>query len=484
MTLHAKSRSEYDHLNSRPGSLQYGILAGVALVIVIASVWSVINGRAEGAASPLFLGTYGGMVFVLELFSAVLLFSQFRNTGILTFGLLACAYLWVVLISPFQVALLAGAFDQVSFIATAHSQAAWLWTFWHLGFPIIVTIAMLLDGSSPIVTDQFKSWALLITGSTVAIALVAIVPTLFGWITYPVLVKDTSMFTSGLLDIIGPLNVMLCTAALLTIILKGKLANAIYAWLVIAMLATACEGVVAIYSGSRFSVGWYASRALSLVSSSAVFIALLLETMHLYHKVIKQNTALHGMASTDGLSGLANRRAFDERLEQDTQRAQRDHLPLSLILVDIDNFKQFNDTYGHPNGDRCIRHVSEKMAATINRSTDFIARFGGEEFAVILPSHTLNQALTVAEKLRTAIEHAFVELDDGSDVRVTASFGVATTSPHSDYDEQALINRADTALYQAKASGRNCVRTHQQSAFTDAHSTAELAHGHTRRVEA
>ncbi len=387
MSLHTTSRSQYDHLNSQPGTLQYGILAGVAFIIVIASIWSVINGRAEGAASPLFLGTYGGMVFVLELFSAVLLFSQFRNTGTLTFGVLSCAYLWVVLISPFQVAILAGAFNEVSYVATAHSQAAWLWTFWHLGFPIIVTIAMLLNGSSPIVTEQFNSWALLIFGSTVTIALVAIVPTLLGWITYPVLVNDTSVFTSGLLDVIGPLNVMLCTAALLTIILKGRLANAIYAWLVIAMLATACEGVVAIYSGSRFSVGWYASRALSLVSSSAVFIALLLETMHLYHKVIRQNSALHEMASTDGLSGLANRRAFDERLEQDAQRAQRDHLPLSLILIDIDNFKQFNDAHGHPNGDRCIRHVSEKMASTINRSTDFIARVGEKNLRLFCP-HT------------------------------------------------------------------------------------------------
>lgn len=461
MSLQAKSRAHYDHLNTRPGSLQYAILAAVAFAIVIASIWAVLNGRASGVSSPLFLGTYGGMVFVLELFSAILLFSQFRNTGILTFGVLSCAYLWVVLIAPFQIAMLAGAFDQISFIATEHSQAAWLWTFWHLGFPIIVTVAMLLDGSSPLVTAQFKSWAMLIIGATISIAFVAVVPTMLGWIQYPQLVSETSQFTAGLLDVIGPLNVALCTIALLTIIAKGKLANAIYAWLVIAMLATACEGVVAIYSGSRFSLGWYAARALSLVSSSAVFIALLLETMHLYHKVIRQNTTLHEMASTDGLSGLANRRAFDNRLEEDTQRTQRDQLPLSLILIDIDKFKSFNDSYGHLNGDHCIRHVAEQMANTINRSTDFIARFGGEEFAVILPSHTTNQALTVSERLRAAIADSPMELDDGSIVHVTASFGVATIEPHTVYDEQTLISRADSALYNAKAAGRDCVRSAQ-----------------------
>ncbi|WP_414830882.1 GGDEF domain-containing protein [Alteromonas sp. H39] len=207
--------------------------------------------------------------------------------------------------------------------------------------------------------------------------------------------------------------------------------------------------------------------------------------MHLYHKVIRQNTALHEMASTDGLSGLANRRAFDERLEQDTQRTQRDQLPISLILIDIDNFKQFNDTYGHPNGDRCIRHVSDKMAATINRSTDFIARFGGEEFAVLLPSHTINQALTVAERLRKAIAQSAMELDDGSEVRVTASFGVATISSHAVYDEQALINRADTALYQAKASGRNCVRSHEQTTLPEEPSyPSHPMSGHATRLEA
>lgn len=461
MTRHSIQPVHSDNLNIQPGRLQYLTVAASALVIVAISVFSVLYGQLPGEPSGAFLGAYGTAVTLLESFSAILLFAQFRKTGHLTFGLLAMAYLWVALIAPVQVAVLAGAFTDVALVSNSPSLAAWLWTFWHLGFPLFIAVAMLLNGKNPVVIHDFASWSALLVVGTLVLAFLAIVPTLFGWFEFPSLLRDSTAFSATLLDVIGPLNIGLCLAALAIIIIKGKLNNGIYAWLVIALLAATCEGMVAVYSGSRFSLGWYAARVLSLISSSAVFFALLVETIQLYHKIMQQNETLFELASTDSLSGLANRRAFDLRLNDELRRSKRSKSPLSLILLDVDNFKQFNDRYGHHNGDRCIDHIGSILTATLGRETDFPARIGGEEFAVVLPGSDSNDAQTIAERIRYRIAATSVQLDDGSDVFVSASIGVSTMVPKSRTRSATLLKQADKALYAAKAAGKNCIRTAQ-----------------------
>ncbi|MCU7553318.1 GGDEF domain-containing protein [Alteromonas sp. ASW11-19] len=463
MTRHRNQSGYRDNLNIQPGRGQYLTVAASALVIIAISVLSVIYGQLPGEPSGAFLGAYGTAVVMLETFSAILLFAQFRKTGHLTFGLLAMAYLWVALIAPFQVALLAGAFNDVAMIATSPSTAAWLWTFWHLGFPIFIALAMLLNGRAPVVISEFGSWSALLLGGTLVLAFLAIVPTLFGWFEFPSLLQDTTAFSATLLDVIGPLNIGLCLTALAIIVIKGRFNTGIYAWLVIALLAATCEGMVAIYSGSRFSLGWYAARILSLISSSAVFFALLVETIQLYHKIMQQNETLYELASTDSLSGLANRRAFDLRLNEELRRSKRSKSPLSLILLDVDNFKQFNDRHGHNNGDHCIRHIGKTLTTTLSRETDFPARVGGEEFAVVLPGSDSNDAQTIAERIRHRIAETSVQLDDGSDVYVSASIGVTTVVPKSRTRSSTLLKQADKALYAAKAAGKNCIRTAQKT---------------------
>jgi diguanylate cyclase (GGDEF)-like protein len=173
-----------------------------------------------------------------------------------------------------------------------------------------------------------------------------------------------------------------------------------------------------------------------------------------------ENIDLHEFVSdqavTDELTGLANPRRFRELIEKESVRAQRFGHPLSLLLLDIDDFKQVNDTYGHLQGDEVLRAVG-RILADESRGVDEPARYGGEEFIVALPETDRGGAIEVAERIRTAIERSRVPLLEGSGkIGITASLGVASVSPESARDTKALIAAADAALYRAKRAGKNC----------------------------
>lgn len=172
------------------------------------------------------------------------------------------------------------------------------------------------------------------------------------------------------------------------------------------------------------------------------------------------NRRLAALSTTDGLTGLANRRHFDAVWQAEWQRAARGGLPLALVLIDVDQFKSYNDHYGHQAGDDCLRRVAAIMAREARRSGELVARYGGEEFVLVLPGAGTDEARAVAERLRQAVEsermvHAAIA---GVDV-VTISLGVASGRPRHAADAETLLREADGALYLAKQQGRNRVMT-------------------------
>ena len=175
------------------------------------------------------------------------------------------------------------------------------------------------------------------------------------------------------------------------------------------------------------------------------------------HDLQRDNLGLQELAHTDKLTGLANRRRFDEILEHELRRAQRAGAPLALILIDVDYFKKFNDHYGHPAGDACLQAVAGVLAGQVNRNRDLPARYGGEEFAVVLPDTDAAGAMAVAERLRREIEGLRLSHQESPFGVVTASLGVsAVATEHGDnLDALGLIASADRHLYQAKHAGRN-----------------------------
>jgi len=208
------------------------------------------------------------------------------------------------------------------------------------------------------------------------------------------------------------------------------------------------------------------ARAASMLRLKSLHDALLEKNRELElanRELEAQRRALDALSRTDSLTGAANRRSFDETLRAELQRAERQGLPVALLLLDLDHFKQLNDGYGHPIGDEVLRAVAAAARVSL-RQIDLFARYGGEEFAAILPATPLPQARLVAERLRSAIAALRLScaLPDGREesVRCTASIGVAVSEQASPHHAETLIAAADAQLYRAKQAGRNRVFPH------------------------
>lgn len=166
---------------------------------------------------------------------------------------------------------------------------------------------------------------------------------------------------------------------------------------------------------------------------------------------------LQSEAIRDKLTGIPNRRSFDATLEREWRRAQRLRTPLSLIMIDVDFFKKYNDRYGHQAGDECLTAVAKALADGPQRAGDLVARYGGEEFVVLLFHTPRDDALAIAESLRKAITALGIPHEDTPTGVTSISLGGATCIPTADRTPESLLKAADTALYQAKAGGRNRV---------------------------
>jgi diguanylate cyclase (GGDEF)-like protein len=183
-----------------------------------------------------------------------------------------------------------------------------------------------------------------------------------------------------------------------------------------------------------------------------------------YRQLSAENQRLSRLAIVDGLTQLANRRRFDEHIERMWRHMMREKGWLSVIFLDVDYFKRYNDTYGHVAGDTCLQQIASVLRGFARRPLDLAARYGGEEFALVLPQTTQKSAITLAEQIQKAV-HALKLPHQASEIVevVTVSLGVASVRPTLNDTFETLVEAADTALYQAKQQGRNQVVAYQAS---------------------
>jgi len=176
------------------------------------------------------------------------------------------------------------------------------------------------------------------------------------------------------------------------------------------------------------------------------------------HSLREALDRLQSLSMTDGLTGIANRRCFDQTLEREWSRAKRSNMPLSLLMIDLDFFKNLNDRYGHVYGDECLVTVARTLRAALPRDTDILARYGGEEFAAILPDTDRYGASTVAGKMRAAVRRLAIKNKTLMGDIVTVSIGVSTYESSTDGTHIDLIRGSDHALYRAKQDGRDRIQ--------------------------
>jgi diguanylate cyclase (GGDEF)-like protein len=231
----------------------------------------------------------------------------------------------------------------------------------------------------------------------------------------------------------------------------------------------------------RFGQGDWSVRAArgrlpsEFIPLARAFNAMAAQLAERERELVATNDRLTVIASIDMLSGLANRRGFQSRLDFEWMKAQQYDAALSLLMIDVDHFKLFNDTYGHPEGDVCLSRLGETLAGISAETMGFAGRYGGEEFCLLLPNTDAVRALEIGETVRAAVQALAMPHATSLYQTVTVSVGVACTKPNAVQRPGDLIEAADAALYAAKHRGRNAVVEHGFVRVTDDAGTAALA---------
>ena len=455
----------------------------VAAVFVFVTVGLLPFASLTGPSLPGFVPAYQTAVFLFYALSSLHLFNHFRRTRLIALLHIAAGSLFaasILLVQLFSFPI----WGPTQLVGATSATTSWLWFFWHLG-PAVLTLSYLLalgNAASLAVMRPTQSAAPVIARAIlVALGLTA-VATALSTLALPLLPTIShgddfrALITSG----VGTGVLLLTVAVLMLLIWRTRCASTIELCLALALALLALDNVLTLAGGSRLSIGWYAGRAEAAISAAVLLGFYVMDIDRRYARVTEQaqmlsedravlneivteqrdaNAALLMLAREDALTGLANRRRFDEQLRQEWLRAYREKQTLTLLMLDVDHFKKYNDHYGHQTGDVCLRTIAGLMQEVGRRPADMSARYGGEEFVMLLPNSDELSGMRAANALLSLLEWQHVEHATAPMGRVTLSIGVATCNPSSnDLNPDELVAAADRALYAAKRGGRNQAR--------------------------
>jgi diguanylate cyclase (GGDEF)-like protein len=435
---------------SKPSSRKE-IAAGalLSLVLIAAGILCTPAAGFPLPAIPGFMTAFGASMLVMNALLAALLLSKGAIEQRPDVVWLGAAYLFVAAIFvPLTLSFKDG-FVPGALIGTPASSV-WLWSAWHAGFGLAISwyaVSVHTGRKAP-------STRVVIAAVTAFVLALAVLMTA-GVDYLPALLWNGKTFFNGALNCIPVTLIAIDVVALAFCV--GLLARTTeQLWVTVAMVAACFDLWLTVHGANRFALGWYLSKCGSFVTSFVVIVSLFLDIAKLYRESALANRALTELAHRDGLTGVRNRRFFDVALARDWKKALADRSPLSLLMVDIDYFKQYNDAYGHMLGDDCLKSVARCLSEAVG-SANFVSRYGGEEFAILLPNRGALDAREVAERARAAIEALALPHQQSPHGALTISVGVATQIPDANGKQQTLLSNADSALYLAKKRGRNHV---------------------------
>jgi diguanylate cyclase (GGDEF)-like protein len=422
---------------------------GVSLVLA-ALVVTPVAGIELGASYSLFAMLLAATIMGTAI-TALLLLVQARSMRSLPTAVLSAGFVYACATMVPYALLYPGMFPGFGAAIGANPGAqGYLWFFWQTGLLVALLAYQwlrLAERADPGARACGQFVIVSLTGAYVILTPLAI------WLpNLPNTLEDghwSALFT----QFMAPIIALLAGLSIFETIRRRNRANVLDSWIAIVAFGIIVDVYLTLIGITRFTVGWYASRAVVLFATSAVLAVLLAQAAQLYAELIQRAEVLEGEAHTDTLTGLPNRRRFDEEFARAFGSAIRRSSPIGVAIIDIDRFKNYNDSFGHQAGDEALRRIGEAIAESVERSGDFAARYGGEEFVVILEDTTLAGAAGVGERIRNAVLDAGIRAPAGG--LPSVSVGVAARLPGS--TGEALLRQADAALYDAKNAGRNRV---------------------------
>ena len=418
------------------------------LVVLIIGAGALLTPIANHPLIPIpgYMSAFGAFMVVITLLLAALLFSRGVIEGESSSIRLGAAYFFVAVIVVPLMAAFPGGFVTEPLIGT-HVSSVWLWSFWHAGLGIgIIRYALGREATKSSVSRS-------ILGAILIVILLTLVATRgLPWL--PAMLADGHTLFTGFGTFVPP-SILAILAVALLLLISRRPPTRERLWLVVALVA-ACFDVWLTYQGTvRFSVGWYVAKLGSLLTSLSMLVSLMYDVTALRHRVLVANAMLLELAHRDGLTGLPNRLLFDQTIVEDWRRAAREREPISLMMVDVDFFKAYNDHYGHLRGDDCLRQIAGALQAMIRCPGDRVARFGGEEFVIILPKADAMGPTEFASSLHAQLRTLAIPHEGSPFGYVTVSIGLVTMVPEPGSSHEDFLELADARLYRAKQRGRN-----------------------------
>jgi diguanylate cyclase (GGDEF)-like protein len=443
----------------------------LALAVVLVATVLFVAGApfAKVKLQPVaaFIPMYEMAVIIIDLITAVLLYGQFAILRSRALLVLASGYLFTSTMTVAHVLSFPGLFSPTGFLGAGPQTTLWLYVFWHLGFALfVIGYALLKDDKPEPYTPHRSAYVGIL--SSVALVLLTTVSLTFlttaGHDALPAIMNGNNYGPGSYLLALAGWPIALLALAVL---LRRGPHSVLDLWVVVVMCVQVLEvAMSATLNGGRFDLGFYFGRVYGVLAASFVLLVLLVENGRLYARLVAGQNELERLSTADPLTAIANRRAFDDALDAEWRRALRSRTPLALLLVDVDCFKPFNDTYGHVAGDQCLRAIAKVLASGGRRAGETIARYGGDEFAILLPGTDLAKASVLARRLRDEVV-ALALPNENSTVaaQVTISIGVAALLVTAETNRllpgpTLLVEAADRALYAAKLAGRNQVAEH------------------------
>jgi diguanylate cyclase (GGDEF)-like protein len=425
----------------------------IVVVLAIATISTISFARQKLPDAPALFLVFLTLAASADALTALLVLIQARIGRSMALVFLASGYLYSALVICVHALVFPGVFAPAGLLGADAQSAVWMWVFWHGGFPLFIGAYAVARHRNATARDmrQYRLYAQIALGGVFALVWAIAILVLRADRLLPRLIAKGHyglLISSG----VGPAVILAIVAGLAFLVYATRLRRTTDVWLAVALFAALMDCVLTLYASQRYTFGWYVARGESLISSTIVLVTF----TFMVDRILRHLSAL---SHRDGLTGLANRRAFDEDLDGSLALGARFDRPVSLLMIDVDNFKAYNDAYGHPGGDEALRIVADCIAQSVERRTDVSARYGGEEFAVILPSTDEIGALRVADRIRAKVRSCGVVHRASSHGFVTVSIGASTMHGASAREKNAdarLIAAADEALYRAKESGRNC----------------------------
>jgi diguanylate cyclase (GGDEF)-like protein len=431
-------------------SQRYGALA-VCVTLVVAALFAARFGRAPGPELKPVIPITAAIWSVADLLTAFLLLAQFYVNGRLLFARLSAAYAFSGTMTWAYVIAFPGLFRTGRLTLGDEQISSAVWWIWNFAFAALIIYATLNDSSAARIVSRRRvrilTWVFALAPSLVAIAVMTALFVYREALPH-VIVRGT--FQPFYLAVLIPVLVAMNVLATIVLLRRPRQLTPLGVWLAVAAFSAALDCLMVDLSAGRYSYAWDTGKFITVFSASVVLAMMLLDVAAVYERLAR-------LARVDSLTSLQNRRAYEEHFELTFNNARRHNASIGLLFIDVDFFKEYNDSFGHAAGDECLRRVAATMRGCATRPLDLVARFGGEEFVAVLPETTLEGLHLVAERMRSGVE-GLRTAQDGSEIApVTISIGIGFAENARNVERAALFEAADRALYSAKDRGRNRV---------------------------